>query len=249
MASPLPDALLATDVMRDADMTNPGTSACFQGIGALRQMFDYHIETALRTEHELRSKITSMEQEKREYDEKIRKLEQEVLVVKGNGLELEGGLSQPQRTVPDEGEDWNGKYEEMRKECKTLKEELHSKRNLCSNCNTGPGSESCSGQISTEEDLPVTMEHKLYLSDKVSGNNIKHVLRHLSVPDTDVENIYYAHHDPKECCIQGLKKWMENKGKKATVGALIKGLLKCGLRNVAEQFCVIHKLHQLHKLV
>ncbi|XP_003724899.2 uncharacterized protein LOC100891154 [Strongylocentrotus purpuratus] len=239
--------------MRDAGMTNPGTSACFQGIGALCQMFDNHIaqlgklkETALRTEHELRSKITSMEQEKREYDEKIRRLEQEVCVLKGNGVVLEGGLSQPQRTVPDEGEDWKRKYEEMRKECNTL-QELHSKRNLCSNCKTGPGSELpvSSEKISTEEDLPVTMEHKLYLSDKVSGNNIKHVLRHLSVPDTDVENIYYAHHDPKECCIQGLKKWMENKGQKATVGALIKGLLKCNLRNVAEDFCVSHNLHQL----
>ncbi|XP_054754682.2 uncharacterized protein LOC129260748 isoform X2 [Lytechinus pictus] len=256
-ARPL-DALSAVDVEKDAGMTDPGTSSCIKGLGALCLMFDSHIaqldklkETALRTEQDLGSKVTRLEQKNREQDEKIRRLEQENILLKGNCHISNGEKDQQHTSRSDETIDWKKKYEEMRKECEKLKGELrliNSMRNSGSLCNSEAGAKQ--DEISAEEESPVTMDHQLYISEKVPASDFKHILRHLSVNDTDVKNIYNENRDDaKECIIQGLEKWRKIKGTKATVGALVQGLLKGHQRDVAEEFCEKNNLHQLQKKI
>ena len=74
------------------------------------------------------------------------------------------------------------------------------------------------------------------LPDNIGPNKWKDLARALGFHQASIDNIQHEKGNSKECCIEVLVRWLQQKGKAATAGKLAEALTKTGLRNLADRF-------------
>ncbi|XP_068725419.1 ankyrin-2-like [Montipora capricornis] len=74
------------------------------------------------------------------------------------------------------------------------------------------------------------------LPDNIGPNKWKDLARALGFRQASINIIQHEKGNSKECCIEVLVRWLQQKGKAATAGKLAEALTKTGLQNLADKF-------------